>query len=79
MIRKKGMIGRALAVALGLVFMAPSAAEAGNAAANKVTLCHNGKLVTVGPIAAAWHMLIHGDQVGWCGEPPPPPDGGGGF
>lgn len=76
MTRSKGRIGRALAVAFGLLFMAPPVAEAGNGTAHKVTLCHKGKLITVGPIAAAWHMLIHGDQLS-CGEPPPP-DGGGG-
>jgi hypothetical protein len=64
----RSRVSKALAVLLGVFFMAPaggSAASGGNST-GRVTICHKGNTIRVGPIAAAWHVLIHGDAFGSC-------------
>ena len=76
----KGRLSRALAVAFGLFLFAQPAAPADSAKPkdHKITLCHKGKTISVGPVAAVMHILIHGDHPGSC-EVPPDPGGGSGI
>ena len=69
-IRKR--LGFAAAMFCGLFFFASPAATADGAKPkdHKVTLCHKGKTITVGPVAAVVHVLIHGDTLGSCEVPP---------
>lgn len=70
-----GRISLALAMLAAFFFMTPSNVGAANGAAPaKVQVCHKGRVISVGPVAALWHVLIHGDKLGACEVDPP--DGG---
>ena len=78
-IRKR--LGFAAAMFCGLfLFAQPAAPTDGKKPKqdHKVTLCHKGKTISVGPVAAVMHILIHGDHPGSC-EVPPDPGGGSGI
>ena len=78
--RIKKRLGVAAAMMSGLFLFAQPASPADGAKPkkdHKVTICHKGKTISVGPIAAVVHVLIHGDTLGSCEAPPVPPPGGG--
>ena len=55
-------LARLTMVVLGLSVLAPVFPQAAEAQGPpKVTIIHKGRTITVGPIAAAMHVLLHGD------------------